>query len=110
VAQSLTPLRGASRTEPPFPAYGGDEPFVFASYSHRDADRVHKELLRLQRLGHNVWYDRGIRPGERWTDSIAARLDEAAVFLFFATPSAIASEHCRNEVDYALARGSKHHC
>ena len=44
----------------PFPAYKGDEPYVFVSYSHSDASAVYPELVWLKESGFNVWYDEGI--------------------------------------------------
>ncbi len=46
--------------EKPFPAYQGDEPYVFVSYSHADTERVYAELARLNDQGFNIWYDEGI--------------------------------------------------
>ena len=37
--------------ERPFPAYRGDEPYVFVSYSHDDADAVYPELRWLKQQG-----------------------------------------------------------
>ena len=46
----------------PFPAYKGDEPFIFVSYAHADAEQVYGELQSLHDQGFNVWYDDGISP------------------------------------------------
>ena len=43
--------------EKPFPAYLGDEPYVFVSYAHDDAAAVYPELERLNAGGLNIWYD-----------------------------------------------------
>ncbi len=34
--------------ERPFPAYKGDQPYAFVSYSHDDAELVYPELVRLR--------------------------------------------------------------
>ena len=44
----------------PFPAYKGDEPYIFVSYAHNDAGQVYSELSWLHDLGFNIWYDEGI--------------------------------------------------
>ena len=51
----------------PFEAYGGDEPYVFVSYAHEDAQAVYSELGWLREQGVNVWYDEGISPGRSLT-------------------------------------------
>lgn len=42
--------------ETPFPAYKGDEPYVFVSYAHDDSSQVYPEITRLHDQGFNVWY------------------------------------------------------
>lgn len=88
--------------ESPFPAYEGDEPFVFVCYAHEDSDLVYKELGRLHQAGFNVWYDEGIEPGAEWSAEIAEHIEQCAAFLFFATPRSVEREYCRREVSYAL--------
>jgi len=41
----------------PFPAYQGDDPYIFVSYAYDDADLVFPEMQRLRDAGFNVWYD-----------------------------------------------------
>lgn len=48
--------------EGPFPAYQGDEPYIFVSYAHDDADLVIPELNRLREAGFNIWYGEGFAP------------------------------------------------
>ena len=57
----------------PFPAYDGDEPYVFVSYAHENEAIVRTEISWLQDQGVNVWYDEGIRPGSEWSDALAER-------------------------------------
>ena len=40
--------------ELPFPAYRGDKPYVFVSYSHQDEALVFSELQRLHNAGVNI--------------------------------------------------------
>lgn len=49
--------------ERPFPAYKGNQPYVFVSYAHDDAELVYPEIHRLREAGFNIWYDEGISPG-----------------------------------------------
>jgi hypothetical protein len=38
----------------PLPAYDGEEPYVFVSYSHADEEAVYSEIRWLQDQGINV--------------------------------------------------------
>ncbi len=53
----------------PLPAYDGEEPYVFVSYSHEDDDLVYPEIRWLQDHGFNVWYDEGISGASHWRDA-----------------------------------------
>lgn len=85
----------------PDPAYSGQDPYVFVSYSHRDKDVVYEEIRNLQDLGVNVWYDEGIEVGDEWTDTLASAISGSFCVLFFITPSSVQSEHCRRELNFA---------
>ena len=86
----------------PFPAYKGDEPYVFVCYAHENANAVYPELQRLHDAGVRIWYDEGVSPGARWSDELARALSGAAVVLFFCTPQAAKSKHCQDEISFAL--------
>ena len=85
-----------------FPAYQGDQPYVFVSYAHADAGAVHPELQRLHALGFNVWYDEGISPGSVWRDELARRIENCGVFLLFLSGNACRSDNCLKELNLAL--------
>jgi len=91
----------------PFHAYVGENPYVFACYSHADKALVYPELQWLYEAGVNVWYDEGISPGSEWTEELASHIEKCAVFSFFVTPSSVASEHCRRELNFALDQRCK---
>ncbi len=55
----------------PLPAYEGNDPYEFVSYSHDDRDDIHGEIRWLQDEGFNVWYDAGISGGTEWSEAIA---------------------------------------
>ncbi len=88
----------------PFDAYQGQEPFLFASYSHQDAALVYREIDRMHHLGYRVWYDEGICPGQEWPEAVALALAQAAFFLVFVSPRALASNNVRNEINLALKK------
>ncbi len=60
--------------EKPFPAYRGNEPYVFVRYSHEDSDVVYPEITRLHEQGFNLWYDEGISAGKNWRAAIGESL------------------------------------
>src|SRR5271165_4489601 len=89
----------------PFEPYGGEEPYVFASYAHRDGAAVYSELRALHDQGLRIWYDEGIEPGSEWPENIGRALQGSSFFLVFMTPAAVESRNVRNEIDFALRRG-----
>ena len=89
----------------PLPAYDGDEPYVFVSYSHEDDALVYPEIRWLQDQGFNIWYDEGISPGSTWRQELAESLKNSDLFLLFVTPASATSDNCLKEVNYALDEG-----
>ena len=85
----------------PFAAYKGDDPYIFVSYAHDDADLVYPEMQRLRELGFNIWYDEGISPGASWRDELAHAIEQCSLFLFFVTNKSVKSQYCLQEVSYA---------
>ena len=85
--------------------YNGDEPYIFASYSHRDKDRVFKILRLLQRRGYRIWFDEGIDPGTEWEDNIAEHLAAAGYLLPFFSANFFGSQNCNDELFFARELG-----
>ncbi len=85
------------------PAYRGDEPYVFVSYAHDDADLVQAEIETLLDQGYRVYYDDHIEGGSHWQDELAFAIQSAAVFLIFVTPRSISSANCQRELAFALS-------
>ncbi|MEJ2239973.1 MAG: toll/interleukin-1 receptor domain-containing protein [Gemmatimonadales bacterium] len=91
-------------TEPKLPAYQGEEPFVFVSYAHEDDVLVSAEIGWLQQQGFNVWWDEGIHGATRWRDEIAKRIQRCHLFIFYVSEHSIASQVCREELEFALGQ------
>ena len=89
----------------PYPAYRGNEPYIFISYARLDKDRVYEEIRRFNEAGYHVWYDEGITPGNEWSDSIADALSRCAVFVVLLTPNSAPREAVLNEISFALDEG-----
>ena len=65
----------------PQPAYQGDDPYIFISYSHDDAIAF-DEINWLQNNSVNVWYDEGISAGSEWSESIARAIKHCSRFVY----------------------------
>ena len=90
----------------PLPAYEGDEPYIFVTYSHEDTDLVYPQIRWLQDQGFNVGWDEGISPGAVWRAELAQAIRGCSLLLYFITRDSVASEHCIREVNFAL---DEHH-
>ncbi len=87
--------------ERPFPAYKGDDPYIFVSYLHEDASAVFPELTWLKHLGFNIWFDEGIEAGTEWREEIGRAIKHASLFLYFVSPESVQSGNCHKEVSLA---------
>lgn len=88
--------------EKPFPAYEGNEPYVFVCYAHTDSDKVYSDLSLIHSEDIHVWYDEGITAGVSWRSKIASAIKGTSKFIFYISKASLASAHCLREVDYAL--------
>lgn len=82
--------------------YEGNEPYIFLSYCHKDANLVYPLLERMAMDGCRIWYDDGIHPGDDWSENVARHLDNCKVCLAMITKEAAASHNCRSELNYAI--------
>jgi adenylate cyclase len=90
----------------PFPAYQGDKPFIFVSYSHQDAELVYPEISYLKDQGFNIWYDEGISPGASWREELAESILSSSLFIIYVSPRSVESDNCVKEVSFALENGA----
>ena len=86
----------------PFPAYQGDEPYIFVSYSHEDSDVVLPGIQQLRDQGFNIWYDEGISPGASWREELAESILGCDLFIILISPRSADSNNCLKELNYAL--------
>lgn len=77
------------------------KPYIFISYAHKDGDKVYEIIGKLEDEGYNVWYDGGIDPGTEWDQNIASHVKGCAYFIAFVSKNYIASENCKDELNYA---------
>ena len=89
--------------KPPFTAYRGAKPYLFASYAHRNIRDVFPIIRRLADARFRVWYDEGIEPGNEWPEEVGRALTTCQLFLVFMSPEAMESRNVRNEINMAAA-------
>lgn len=87
--------------------YEGEEPFVFFSYCHKDAERVYPLLEKMAGDGIRVWYDDGNHAGDEWPQNIAQHLDKCRVFLAMLSGEAEKSHNCKKEINFAIQSSKK---
>lgn len=87
--------------------YEGREPYIFFSYSHKDADRVYPLLEQMVRDGFRVWYDDGNHPGDDWLENIGEHLNNCHICLAMLSANSEASHNCKKEVTFAAQCGKK---
>ena len=73
---------------------------VFISYN-RDSVDIVKALAEDLAEGAEPWFDQELTGGQRWWDSILARIRDCDTFVFALTPDSIESQACGRELDYA---------
>lgn len=85
-----------------FPAYHGEQPYIFISYAHADSALVLPIAAELHRRNYRVWYDEGIEAGTKWAQYIATHLLGASCVLFFCSKQFNESHNCEREVNFAV--------
>ena len=81
--------------------YQGEKPFVFLSYSHKDAEEAQEILAAMNRFGYRVWYDEGLVPGKEWDETIAQKITSCSYFIALISRSYLDSSNCRDELNFA---------
>lgn len=83
-----------------------DEPFIFISYSHRDADIVISDIVELKKFGVRLWYDRSICYGDIWDEkalSIISKHNCKGILLYISN-NAVQSASVAKELNHANNR------
>jgi internalin A len=82
---------------------------LFLSYSHKDekyVNELRKDLKLMERNGLiRTWYDRALRAGEKWEESILQELKTADIMVCQLSRDFLASDFCvLTELDTAIKR------
>ncbi len=83
------------------------QPYIFASYAHKDNDTVLPIIHAMQKDGFRVWYDSGIEVGTEWPAYIEKMVIGCRVFIIFLSDNAVDSSNCRKEINLAAEMGKK---
>ena len=77
--------------------------YFFISYSHKDYKSVYKDIFYLEKLGLNIWYDRGIPAGKNWKDIANKYLTPFSCVgvIFYISENSLLSDAVLEELEYA---------
>ncbi|MBO1511347.1 protein kinase domain-containing protein [Metabacillus bambusae] len=84
------------------PAYEGDEPFIFISYSHADREKVMYFIRCMNESGYRVWYDEGIKINDDYQNTIQRKIRESSYFIAFITKRYLSREDPLQEMLIAM--------
>ncbi len=84
--------------------YQGTEPYLFLSYSHRNADSAAEAIRWLKAAGFRVWYDEGVIPATEWDENIAQAIENCDYLVALISEAYLASSNCLDELNYARDR------
>lgn len=81
-------------------------PHIFVSYNREDRKVAEHVAAALEALGHEVWWDAGLRVGEAYDEVTEAALRGAAAVVVLWTPRSAASRWVRAEATLAQRLGT----
>ncbi len=85
--------------------YEEDQPYLFVSYSHKDADKVYPILRLLQKKNVRLWFDvDSIPAGMDYTEHIATKIWGCTAFMPMISSNSVNSEFVRKEIGLADRR------
>ncbi|QSQ25178.1 toll/interleukin-1 receptor domain-containing protein [Pyxidicoccus parkwayensis] len=75
---------------------------VFVSYARQDANAVEGIKQAVEGIGHDIWFDRELKGGQQWWDTILEQIRSCDAFVFALSPNSAKSKACRLELMYAI--------
>ena len=87
--------------------YTQSDEYYFVSYSHADYKEVYSDILRLQQLGINIWYDRGLPAGRDWEKSAYEAIIKYSCVgvIFYLSENSLASGAVIKEINFVKNKG-----
>lgn len=85
------------------------EDFYFVSYSHKDYKKVIKDILLLEDMGINIWYDTDMHIGENWEEIAQMYISkfQCKGIIFYLSEASILSNACNKEIEYVLSNNKQ---
>ena len=90
-----------------FKVYGGEEPYIFISYSHADTNAVYKILNRLDKERFRLWYDDTMEIGEDFRDELREKIEGCGAFVLFISKSSMNSKYVGMEIITAFKNNKR---
>ncbi|MGN0806636.1 MAG: leucine-rich repeat protein, partial [Candidatus Coproplasma sp.] len=83
-----------------------DKPFIFISYSHKDAATVITDIIEMKKHGVRLWYDRSILCGEKWDERVLniIRKENCVGILLYVSENSVSSENVVKELECAARK------
>ncbi len=81
-----------------------DKTLIFISYSHHDRPDCEAVASLMRSPSREVWYDKGLIPGEVYRKKIAETIRNADYFAVLLSKESVKSEWVMDEVEYARAQ------
>lgn len=78
---------------------------IFISYSRRDTEYVSTLAEALRKQGFDVWFDKNIRTGSDWDDTLEEELKKADTIVLVLSKTSVASENVKDEMSYVMNMG-----
>ena len=80
---------------------------AFLSYSHEDMEKDKILALLNEYCECNIWTDERLCPGTRFTDVIAAKIEELDTFIVLLSKNAMNSDWVKQEISWAFSGGKE---
>ncbi len=79
-------------------SYDGPEPYLFVSYSHRDAKVVNEVLKKIDKEKFRLWYDDTMEIGDDFREELRSKIEHSCAILLFISDSSMGSKYCGMEI------------
>lgn len=79
---------------------------IFLSYSSKSKEETKKLASALEKMKHEVWFDKKLCGGQDWWDEICRNIVECELFIFVLDKNSQQSEACDIQWRYAVKLGS----
>lgn len=89
------------------PSYEGEEPYLFVSYSHANAEEVNHVLQILDREKFRLWYDDTMEVGDDFREELRARIEKCCAMVLFVSAGSMHSKYCGMEILQAFRYGKR---